>query len=107
MTGSTREGSLAVQLTLTPPESALLQKLKTQELQWPAMRWLLLGLGLFNVFNGWREFAKDGDPALATIMLAIGVLALMKAAAHWRGNPTRVLLLRLLEGADAREPLTR
>ncbi|OHE84792.1 MAG: hypothetical protein A2190_04375 [Lysobacterales bacterium RIFOXYA1_FULL_69_10] len=60
MTGATSEGPLSMQLT--PPESALLKKLRTQERQWPAMRWLLLGLAL---------------------------------------------LLRLLEGAEARGSLTR
>lgn len=94
-------------IELSEAEAALLRRLRTREQQWPMTRWLLLVLGAFNLFNGWREFGKGDDHAFAVLLVAIGILGLMKAVIDWRGNPTRVLLLKLLEPSHELRRLTR
>ena len=87
----------APEVELSESEAALLQTLRTREQQWPTMRWVLLALAAFNLFNGWREFANGGEPAFAMLFVIVGLMGVAKAAVDWRGNPSRALLLKLLE----------
>ena len=76
-------------------EKIALERLRRIELQWPTFRWVLLALGIFNIFSGASSYLRHNDQALGLILGLIGLVAIVIAIRDWRGNASRKLLLKL------------
>jgi len=76
-------------------EKRALERLRRIELQWPTFKWVLLTLGIFNIFSGASSYLRHNDQALGLILGLIGLIAIVTVIRDWRGNASRKLLLRL------------
>jgi hypothetical protein len=102
-------------MQFTPLEMRLIERLRKQERQWRWMRWVFLGLSLFitacygylgiSVYHHihWGALTTE-DAALIAVYWPKILLAMCLAAwfivwplTSWRGNATRLLLLKLLD----------
>ena len=102
-------------MQFTTQETKLIRQLRRQERQWRWTRWFLLGVSLF-VFSGygyigvslyhtlhWDNLTTSDVLFFALIwpklllMFCFGTWFVVLAICNWRGNPTRVLLLKLLD----------
>ncbi len=106
------------------PERKLAERLRKQELQWPRLRWFLIGTGIFAVAcSGFIviELLQHIDTMLAVhddvtsrgwllgfalfwpkciLFFGSGVFLISWTIRNWHGNANRVLLLKLLEAQE-------
>jgi hypothetical protein len=118
---------LRMRVKLTTREKKLFERLKKQELQWPRLRWLLVGTGIFAVLcSGFIviELVQHIDTMLAArddvmsrgwllgfalfwpkclVLFGIGAYLIIWTIRDWHGNANRLLLLKLLEAAQRDE----
>jgi hypothetical protein len=114
---------------LTTREKKLVERLRKQELQWPRLRWFLIGTGIFAVLcSGFIviELLQHIDTMLAVhddvmsrgwlfgfalfwpkclILFGFGAFIIIWTIRDWHGNANRVLLLKLLEAQQKDESL--
>ena len=108
-------------MEFTPQELRLIERLRKQERQWRWLRWALLALSLFVLgcygYIGVSLYVRIHWEALTTedvgliavlwpkILLAqcLAVWFIVWPLTSWRGNSTRVLLLKLLERAESED----
>ena len=76
-------------------EKRALGRLRRIERQWPTARWLLLGLGIFNILNGALSYFLHHDQSFGVAVGFIGLFAFTIAIRDWHGNASRKLLLKL------------
>jgi polyferredoxin len=114
-------------MKLTTREAKLVERLRKQERQWPRLRWLVLGTGIFAAigsifivltltdhFNIMLGEPNDVMPRIWLLWFAmlqpswlIGFLIagwqINWAITDWHGNTNRALLLRLLDAQQEEE----
>lgn len=76
-------------------EKKALERLRRVDRQWSGFRWVLLGLGAFNMASGASSYFRHGDPVFGVFAGVIGLYVLVLALRDWRGNASRTLLLAL------------
>lgn len=78
-------------------EKQALDRLRRIDRQWPTFRWVLLGLGVFNMLSGASSWFRHGDEVFGAFAGVGGLCVLLIAIRDWRGNASRMLLLKLYE----------
>lgn len=107
-------------MELSQEERRIVERLRKQEQSWRWGRWMMLFVGLFSLglsvtglvivipFLQRASDTKAESAVAAAFMLAllhpailgfacVGIVALFWTIRDWRGNSTRILLLRLLD----------
>ena len=105
-------------MTFTPQEVRFIEQLRKRETSWRWLRWMFLGIGflsvvplvlearrLFTLLEG-LEASNWPAPSILEVAILFPKLLIslvvvvwfpIQALTHWRGDPTRVLVLRLLD----------
>ena len=86
-----------MEINLSDTEKQALLALRKKQVQWPAMRWVLVGLGVLNILNGASSYLRHHDEAFGLLAGTVGVAVLTLAISQWNGNAARTLLLKLFE----------
>lgn len=104
-------------MELTPDETRLVSRLRAREHQWLVNRWIIVFGGIFiYLSHGYLvvlmyqrdQFMEVSAEEvllwpLCLIIFFVASCAIAIALADWRGNPTRVLLLKMLDAGQSRE----
>jgi hypothetical protein len=102
-------------MNIEPEDLRLIERLRADERRWPVVRWFYLLMGCSMIIVGGRfylhaiQFVKE-DPqlgfAVAVVALPViplawcfGAILIREAFHKWGGDPTRRLLLKLLDSA--------
>ena len=72
-----------------------LERLRRVDRQWASLKWVMLGLGVFNIASGASAYFRHGDKVYGVFAGVIGLYVLVLALRDWRGNASRTLLLGL------------
>jgi hypothetical protein len=106
-------------MEITKAQAKLIDNLRKEERWWPKLRWAFLtvafaSMGLacawgylfhsvFSDMTTSQNISMDSVFVFAffwtkcCVWICFGILFFCKAAIHWRGNVTRILLLKLLD----------
>lgn len=115
-------------MQFTPQETKLIEKLRKQNLLWPRMRWVALGLGVLGCITCavwgyllYRGYVLTLDPqsdhisvqgvygllfvwTMFGMLFMLGVGQLTAVCFYWHGDVNRMLLVKLLDAQQDQSP---